>query len=165
MNKKVAYLAFAGALLASAGANAATDTQNMAVSATISASCGLAVNPLAFGSLASTAADTDAATTITVTCSTDSPYNVGMDYGANAGGGFQRRMAAGANQLNYEVYIDAGRTAAFGPVSTYGALDNYNSPATGNDIARIIDIYGRIPAQSTPPSGAYTDTLAVTLNY
>lgn len=166
MLKKVALVAFAGLSIAAPGAFAGTATDTMAVTATISASCTITASPLAFGSLVSTnAAVTDAATSVDVTCTSDSPYNIGFDYGANILGFYTRRMASGANYLTYEVYTDAGRTTAFGPVSSYGSSNNYNSPATGNAITRTIDIYGRIPIQTTPASGSYSDTLTVSVNY
>ena len=165
MFKKIACLALVGVAVASHGANAAQDSGTMAVSATIAASCTIATSTLPFGSLTSTnAANTDVTTSATVTCSSDSPFNIGMDYGLNSTG-FQRRMASGGNFLNYEVYIDGFGVNAFGPVSTFGTANNYNSPSTGNSGANVVTIYGRIPQQTTPASGSYSDTLTVTVNY
>jgi spore coat protein U-like protein len=165
MFKKVACLAVFCAAVASHGAYAAQDTGTIAVSATIAASCTITTNPLDFGSLTSTnASNTDVSTTVDVDCTADSPFNIGIDAGANASGA-QRRMASGANTLNYSVYVDGFGLTEFGPISTYLSANNYSSPATGNNGTNTVTIYGRIPTQSTPPSGAYSDTLTVTVNY
>lgn len=166
MLKKVAYVALAGLTVASSGALAATDSTTMAVSASISASCVISANPLNFGALTSTNAGvTNAATTVDVTCSSESPFNVGIDYGVNTLGFSTRRMASGpSNFMIYNVYTSNAYTTAFGPVSTYGDSSNYNSSGTTIGTTTI-DVFGQIPIQTTPPSGAYADTLTVSVNY
>lgn len=165
MFKKVAFIAFAGAVAASSSAFAGTDTQSMAVSATISSSCTLATAPLNFGGALTTTngGNTDVQTTATVTCANDSPFNVGIDNGANFS--VTRRMKSGANFLPYNVYVDGFGVNAFTAAGSYGTAGNYNSSLTGNTGANVVPIYGQIPQQSTPPSGAYTDSLQVTVNY
>ena len=166
MFKKVAFIAFAGAVAASSSAFAGTDMQLMTVSATISSSCSLAMAPLNFGGALTTtnAADIDVQTTATVTCANDSPFNIGINNGGNFSG--TRRMKSGANFLPYEVYVDGFGVNPFTAVGAFGAVGNYNSPLTGNAIApNVVPIYGRIPQQTTPQSGTYTDTLQVTVNY
>jgi spore coat protein U-like protein len=165
MNKKVAYLAVAGALLVSSDALAATVTADLNVTATVVADCSVAVGgDLAFGNITTTTSTTyDAATTATVTCSAVIPYVVGIDYGQD---GSQRTMwdsvgNTSGNTLTYNVYTDSARTVPFGPpiggdpgsITSAGALSN------------TIDIYGRTDTQSTPPTGTYTDTLQVLVEY
>ena len=36
---------------------------------------------------------------------------------------------------------------------------------TGSGLAQSLTVYGRVPAQTTPSPGAYTDTVVVTLTY
>ena len=165
MFKKVAFIAFAGAVAASSSAFAATDTQSMAVSATISSSCTLATAPLNFGAALTTtnAANIDVLVNATVTCSNDSPFNVGIDNGGHFSG--TRRMQSGANFLPYDVYVDGFGVNAYTAVGAFGTSSNYNSALTGITGANVVPIYGRIPQQTTPPSGTYTDSLQVTVNY
>ena len=165
MFKKVACLAVVGAAVASHSPSAAQQTGTIAVTASITASCSLTTNALAFGALTSTnGGNTDVPTTASVTCTSDSPFNIGIDYGANASG-FTRRMTNGTDFLTYSVYIDGFGSSEFGPISNYGNTTNFNSPMTGNNTTTTVNIYGRIPQQSTPPSGSYSDTLTVTLQY
>jgi spore coat protein U-like protein len=166
MYKKVACLAFVGAVAASSNAFAVTDTQTMAVSATISSSCTLATTPLNFGGAltSTTTADTDVLVNATVTCTNDSPFNVGIDNGLNFSGG--RRMSSGANFLPYTVSVDAFGVTSYTAVGTFGTTGNFNSALTGITGANTVAIYGQIPQQVTSPaSGTYTDTLTVTVNY
>ena len=163
MLQKVAFVAAAGLALASGNAFAATDSDTIAVSATITASCTITANPLAFGSLTSTATQTDVSTTVDVACTNESPFNVGIDYGLNATGA-QRRMLSGANLLSYDVRTGSFAGISFSPVANYGNAANYNSSGTTIGTTSV-PIYGVIPAGSTPPSGAYGDTLTVTVNY
>jgi spore coat protein U-like protein len=37
--------------------------------------------------------------------------------------------------------------------------------ATGNGADQTFTIYGRVPAQTTPAPGTYTDTVTVTVTY
>lgn len=168
MLKKIACFAVVGLAVASTGAQAGTDTGTMSVTATISASCTIATQNINFGSLTSTnAGNVDVPADATVTCASNSPFNVGINYGLNAGATFQRKLASGANTLNYSVYVDGYGVNEYGQVSTYGTANNYNSAATINvsPATNTVPIFARLPAQSTPPSGTYTDTLTVTVNY
>ena len=172
MFKKIACIAVVGAAVASTGANAAQQSQTMTVSADITASCSLATNPLAFGSVTSTNTTPGLANgrfvqvNAVVTCTSDSPFNVGIDYGANASG-FQRRMSNGATGfLNYEVYHNNFEGIPYDLVSNFNAGGNYNSPLTGNSLQPDnVPIYGVLLQQTTPVTGTYTDTLTLTVNY
>lgn len=172
MFKKIACIAVVGAAVASTGANAAQQSQTMAVSANITASCTLSTNPLAFGSVTSTNTAPSLANgrfvqvNAVVNCTSDSPFNVGINYGANAAG-FQRRMSNGATSfLNYDVFVNGFESVSYDLVSNYGSAANYNSPLTGNSLQpNNVPIYGVLSQQTTPVTGTYTDTLTVTVNY
>ena len=89
-------------------AQAGTATANLAVSMQINASCTINAASLNFAATAGTAlvaSNVNASTTVSVTCTSGSPYSIGMDNGANASGS-QRRMKNGANFLNYSLYVN-----------------------------------------------------------
>ena len=113
------------------------------------------------------ASNVDANTTVSVTCTSGSPYSIGMDNGANVSGS-QRRMKSGSNFLNYNLYIDPAHT---NPWTTTGSPPGC-TPAgscflgTGNGSAQSVNIYGRVPSIGTaPPTGTYTDTVTMTITY
>ena len=154
-----------------ASAQAGTATANLAVQITITASCTINAATLDFGSNPGTnliAANVDASSTVSVTCTNSAPYSIGMDNGANVSGS-QRRMKNGAsNFINYNLYTDAGRTNAWTTAASSTTCTAANSCAlgTGNGAAQSVNIYGRVPTVATAPTaGAYTDTVVMTITY
>jgi len=153
-------------------AQAGTATANLTVQITITASCNINTATLDFGSNSGTtlvASNIDASTTVSVTCTSGSPYAIGMGLGSNASGS-QRRMASGGNFLNYDLYVDAARTNAWTttvpPTNATCTTANSCFLGTGSGSAQSVNIYGRVPSTgSAPPSGAYTDTVLMTIVY
>jgi spore coat protein U-like protein len=131
------------------------------VSATPGANCNLTTNPLAFGAQGLLNADVDATTTLQVQCTSTSPYNVGLDAGQASGATVStRRMTFGAATVSYALYRDAGRTLNWGQTIGTDTL-----AGTGTGVSQTITVYGRVPVQTTPAPGTYTDTVAVTVTY
>jgi spore coat protein U-like protein len=144
---------------------AATTTTTFGVSATVVDSCSVSATALGFGnvdpvSLAGTAVD--ATTTVDVTCANGTAYDVGLDAGTATGATVTtRQMTSGANTLNYALYSDSGRTTNWGNTV---ATDTVTG--TGDGTAQSLTVYGRIPSgQGTVPTGAYSDTITVTVTY
>jgi spore coat protein U-like protein len=140
-------------------------TNSMSTPASVGAdyvpACHLTTNPLNFGTLSSTLSAVDAATSITARCSNETLFTVGMNYGANGGvDPSVRYMRNGDDFLTYGIYLDSGRAQGWG--YTLG-VNVYNGTGTGSQVT--IPVYGRIKAQPTPPSGTYTDTVIVTIEY
>lgn len=158
--KKIASLTtLIMALASSVGVvHAASTTANLAVSVTVTASCNLSTNALAFGTYASGQnSDVDAATSVSVNCSNGAAYNLALNAGSNSNGNY--RMKDGSNNyINYNLYSDSGRTNSL-----------YNGAAkisgTGNGNAQTLSVYGRIPAGQTTAAGSYSDTVVGTLTY
>jgi spore coat protein U-like protein len=60
------------------------------------------------------AANTDQTSTIDVTCTNTTPYNIGLE-GLNGGSVTTRQMkSAGPALINYSLFSDAGRTVNWG---------------------------------------------------
>lgn len=155
-------LSFAVALAAAfAGvAYADDDTDSFTVSATVLATCDVAANDLDFGDYDPiVAAHLDAATTLSVTCTNGTAFNIGLDLGAGATPSV-RLMADGANTLSYTLYRDASRTQLWGQT-----IGSNTRTGTGTGTAATIDLYGRVPMQQTAPSGDYEDTVTVRVTW
>lgn len=155
----LACLTLVAPFVAASPAHAATANSTMAVSANVQATCSITANPLAFGTYSS--GQSDAATTLSVSCTNTTTYNVGLDAGTGTGATVgARKMASGSQSLTYAVYTDAGRSNVWG--STVGT----NTVAgTGTGSAQTLNVYGRIPAGQLPTPGAYTDTITATITY
>lgn len=142
--------------------SAATTTTTFGVSATVSSSCSVSASALGFGTIDPLAGtDTDATTTIDVTCSNSTTYDVGLDAGTNSTDVTARKMSdGGTNTLNYSLYSDSGRTTNWG--NTVGT-DTVSG--TGNGSAQTLTVYGRVPSQTTATPASYSDTITVTVTY
>lgn len=154
-------LALSG-LLAAPKADAATASTTMNVTATVLSTCTVSATDLGFGNYNPiSGADLDGATSISVTCTNGTSYNVGISTGAGAGATVAvRKMTDGANTLNYTLYRDAGRTNVWGVTIATDTLTG-----TGSGAAQPIDVYGRVPGGQTVASGGYTDTVTITVTY
>lgn len=134
----------------------------MTVTATVQSACVLTASPLAFGSYNPTSAtNLDASTTVSVTCTLGTPYNVGMGAGAGTGATTTvRKLTSSSNTLNYALYQNAGRTTNWGNTVGTDTLS-----ATAGLTANAINVYGRIPSGQNTIAGSYTDSVTVTVTY
>ncbi|MDR6502022.1 spore coat protein U-like protein [Burkholderia ambifaria] len=131
----------------------------MTVTATVDATCQITATPLAFGAYAGT--QTDATSTLSVTCSNTTPYNVGLDAGLATGATVtSRAMTITGASLLYSLFQDAGRTTNWG--NTVGT-DTVAGTGTGS--AQTLTVYGRVAAGQFVTPGAYTDTITATVTY
>lgn len=138
---------------------AATATGTIAVTATVLSTCTVAALPLAFGNYASIALP--ATTTLTVSCSLNTTYTVGLDAGTgNSASTALRKMTNGANTLNYQLFKDAARTQNFGNTAGTDTVSG-----TGNGLAQVITVYGQVVASQFPAVGLYSDLVTATLTY
>jgi spore coat protein U-like protein len=147
--------------LCQAPSQAATTTTTFNVSLTITASCTVSATALAFGSSGVIAANIDNTSTVTVQCTNTTPYNVGLNAGTGTGATVSNRlMTAGGATVGYALYSDSGRTTNWG-----NTVGTDTKSGTGNGSGQALTVYGRVPPQSTPAPGAYSDTITVTVTY
>lgn len=141
-------------------ADAATATGTIPISATVLAQCDVSATSLSFGNYS--AAQLDGTATVSVTCTTSTPFTVALDTGSGTGATVAARKMTGPSSatLTYALYRDSGRSQVWGV--TVGT-DTLASTGTGATVP--LTVYGRIPAGQHPTPGAYTDTVNVTLAY
>ena len=168
MDHRATFRGCAGALAAfylivSAGSSyAATSTSTMTVQMTITATCTVnSASTLNFGTQGILATNVDQTSTIQVTCTNTTPYNIGLDAGTGSGATVAaRKMTSGANTVNYTLYSNSTRTTLWG-----NTVGTDTVAATGNGAAQSYTVYGRVPPQAAPAPGTYTDTITVTVTY
>jgi spore coat protein U-like protein len=96
-----------------------------------------------------------------VQCTNTTPYNIGLDAGTGTGATVAvRKLSTGGVTVNYTLYSDSGRTTVWG-----NTVSTDTVAATGNGASQSYTVYGRVPAQTTPAPGTYTDTVTVTVTY
>lgn len=136
-------------------------TTAFTVSVTLSPSCSVTAAALNFGTVGVLSANVDASTAISVACTYTTPYQVQLSAGGAPGATTaSRAMTLGAAEVFYALYQDYGRSTNWG--SNLG-VDTVSGTGTGS--AQSIPIYGRVPPQTTPAIGNYSDTIVVTVNY
>jgi spore coat protein U-like protein len=143
-------------------AQASTATSSFVVSATVLSVCLVTASPLAFGNYDPTASTaTSGSTTLAVTCTNGTPYNVGLNAGTGTGATVTtRKMTFGSNLLSYSLYADSGHSTVWGQT-----VGTNTVTGTGTGLPVTQTVYGQIPAQQAMPIGAYTDTITVTVTY
>jgi len=151
-------LALACALAAPAYAD--QDDDSFQVTATVLATCEVTAQDLEFGDYDPIApGHLDAATTLSLTCTNGTPYELSMSLGGGETTA-SRIMYDGAEQLSYVLYRDGARTQLWG---VNGGVDTLDGAGTGAPVT--IDVFGRIPMQQAAPAGDYADTITVTVTW
>lgn len=154
-----------------ASVQAATNTGNMTVTATVETACTVSASTMAFG-IVVPGVTKETTATVTANCSNGTPYTLDLGDGLNhittggaSGDQYRRQMAATTFRLPYVIYIDAARTTEIG--ATAVALNNLLTTTVGSGANQDVMIYGRIKAAETVTQqpGSYADTVVVTIGF
>lgn len=139
----------------------ATARTNFEASATVSTNCSVNANDLNFGALGVLNTAVYANTTVSPVCTNGTPYTIGLNGGlSSATDPTQRKMSKASEFILYGLYRDAARTLPFGDTAGVNTVSG-----TGSGLTQSVPVYGRIPPQSTPSSGLYSDTIVVSLTF
>lgn len=130
-------------------------------SATVAANCLVSTQDVNFGAQGVLTADVDAAGAVFVTCTPGSAFTIGLGAGAAGGGPTAREMRKGSEKVVYGLYQNAARNLPWGD----GVVPGETVSGTGDGAAQSLGVYGRVPVQSTPSAGTYSDTVVVTVTY
>ncbi len=148
--------------LSGAPSNAPTTTFN--TTASVAAQCNVSAANLGFGAINPLSSQVDATTTLTVNCTKNSPYIVGLDAGVTTGATIaQRLMANGANTMQYNLYTNSARSSIWGNSSGSWV----SGTGAGLAIAQTLTVYGRVAnGQTNLAVGNYQEnTITVTVTY
>lgn len=161
---RITPVLLAALLAARSPAQAATASGTLTVNATVVSACLISNGTLSFGSYDPTAASaTNGSTTLTLTCTPGTAYNIGLSAGAGSGATVAlRQLTNGANTLGYKLFRDASRTLNWGV--TIGT-DTLAGTTSSVSLTNTITVYGQVPAQQTAVAGSYADTVAITVTY
>jgi len=145
-------------------------TGNLAVSASVGASCTISTTDLSFGTydgiVAHASQDLTETATMSATCTTGSIVVITM--GAGHHGHYlppSRHMKnEGSNSyLKYEIYADAGHTFVWNYDKTRMRTV---TEVVGNGAPQNMTIYGKVfKNQKDAEAGSYTDTITIGVHY
>lgn len=143
-------------------ASAATATDTFLVTATVADSCSVTGNDLNFGTYDPVSGSTlDGTTTVDVTCTLDTAYDIGLNAGTGTGATVTvRKMTSGSNTLNYSLFQEVTHVTVWGDTVGSDTVAD-----TGTGAVQNHTVFGQIPASQAVPAGTYTDTITVTITY
>lgn len=146
-------------------AHAAETTTSLSTTATVTANCAVSTTAVAFGNVDVTSgANVDGTGGLSVTCTNGTAWTAAANVGSGTGATLTvRKMANGANLLNYALYTNDARSTVWG---TAADATTVKYAGTGTGSAQANTIYGRVPSgQTTLPAGSYADTVTVTVAF
>jgi spore coat protein U-like protein len=156
----VAYAYSTVGTCATIGSSHATSAP-FTVTATDASNCSVSASTLNFGSVGVLGSAVNATSAVTVTCTNALPYTIALDGGlSGATNPTQRVMLQAAQQITYGLYRDSARAQPWGD-----SVGTNTAAGTGSGLAQTLTVYGRVPAQTTPAPGTYSDTVVVTISY
>lgn len=151
-------------------AQADSKTATLGVSATLLSACeagsssggNVSFGTLNFGTLyflstATSVAGQQNAGAIRVKCTNGTSYSVLLGGGQSGNTAARYLQSAAGQRVNYNLYTNAAHS------TIWDNLTGVSQTANGTD--NWLPVYGMIPAQSTPQTGSYTDTVQVTINW
>jgi spore coat protein U-like protein len=147
---------------------ASPQTANLSVTATVSANCTISTTAVAFGEydpvVTNASTVLDASGKVSITCTNGAPVTIALGQGPDPVAGSTdavpvRRMKAGANYLNYQLYTEVTHTTVWGNDTSSDVGTN------GTGANQDITVYGRVPAGQNVPTGSYTDTVVATITF
>jgi spore coat protein U-like protein len=137
-----------------------TVTTTFGVTATVQATCLVSATAMGFGTYTGVAIPTTS--TVSVTCTNTTPYNVGLSAGLGTGATVSARKMTGpaGALLNYAMYSDSGRTTNWG-----NTIGTDTVTGTGNGAAQPLTVYGQLAASQYLAPGLYSDTITATVTW
>ncbi|WP_229223414.1 spore coat U domain-containing protein [Duganella sp. sic0402] len=139
-------------------------TQNFDVTLKIIADCIISANPLDFGqSQGVLNANVSVNSTVSVTCTNTTPYNIGLNAGNVAGSTTAARLMVGTGANTSTVGFNLYQTA--GATNWGNAQGTDTKSGTGTGAAQIHTVYGVVPAQTTPQPDTYKSTVTATVYF
>ncbi|MGK5048392.1 Csu type fimbrial protein [Janthinobacterium sp. GB4P2] len=130
----------------------------------IIANCTISAANLDFGqSQGVLATAVNVNTTVSVTCTNTTPYNVGLTAGTGTGSTGTTRYLSGTGgnlgTVQFSLYQTAGSTL-------WGDTQGTNTVGgTGTGASQPITVYGNIPPQATPAPDTYKSTITATVYF
>jgi spore coat protein U-like protein len=133
------------------------------VSANVNKKCYVNSDPIVFAATTAISSDRFANGRVGVRCTPSTTYTIALDNGQAGTGPTTRKMrklTSPTGEISYGLYRDTPPTLPWG--STIGTN---TASGTGNASQTDFTVYGKVPTQTTPPPGAYTDSVIATISY
>ena len=159
-----AYATATAINLTIAGVASTNNVDPFFVNASVGAQCSVTAPNMGFGAVNPLSSQTDTSMTMTVACTKNTGYTVGLSSGTTSGATIaQRLMANGADTMQYNLYTNAARSTVWGNSSGSWVA------GTGAGLAsnQTLFVYGRVASgQTNLAAGNYQENaITVTVTY
>jgi len=140
--------------------SATTGTAHFNVKTTVQKACNISPTALNFNTYAKVLIN--ATSTISVTCTNTTAYNVGLNAGTAVGATVTTRSMTGpgGTLLGYKLFSNSGRTINWG-----NTVGTDTVAGTGTGAAQSLTVYGQMPAGENVAQGNYSDTITATITF
>ena len=161
MRKIILVAASAAGVVAATPAVAGTNSATLTVTAEVLESCEVSDATLAWTGLGVlNGANHDTSTSMSLTCTDGSDFNVTMGAGGNAVSGQRYMAGSGTDKIPYSLYLGVPASG------TLLAVNNAIAAGTGTGSAQTLTIGGRIPSTAgNVAAETYSDSVAVTVTF
>jgi len=133
------------------------------------ASCTISNSGISFGAYDPLSADPrDTNATIQNTCVGSAGENVSFSVGVTevSGSGSNLSLSNGSARLQYNLYLDAGRTVIWGDGTNGTSMIQDSLTIPSDSVSKNYTVYGRIfGGQFSTLPGVYVDQLVITVSY
>ncbi|WP_315762680.1 spore coat U domain-containing protein [Sphingomonas sp. Y38-1Y] len=120
--------------------------------------CTIAATPLTFPTAGVLSRAVTAQSQLSVACTNQTAYALQLDAGRNADAAGGRRMRGPSGGfISYGLFRDAALASAWSAGAQQSGM--------GLGTTQQMTIYGRVPVQTTPSPGLYSDTVVATVTY
>ncbi len=153
--------AMAGAAVYS---NGVPKSASFDVSMRIIADCVISANGIDFGQTQGVLNQSVTGnSSINVTCTNTTPYNIGLNAGTGTGSSGTTRYLSGTGANTGTVRFNLYQAPGSGQWGNTQGTDTVGG--TGNGTQQTLTVYGEIPAQATPAPDAYKSTITATVYF
>jgi spore coat protein U-like protein len=149
------------AAVAAPSSYASTKTAQFDVTLNLQNDCSISANTLDFGSNGTLTNNIDVNSSLAVTCTKGTTYDVALDAGTATGSTVAARKMLGSDgtsTVDFGLFTDTARTQNWGITPGTDTVSGI-----GNGDSQSIPVYGRVPPQSTPAAGTYHSTVTATV--
>jgi len=151
---------YSDTIIATVTMSGVAKTVSFPVTVNVPPDCSISAADLVFGTYSG--AQLDAQSQISLTCTSGTAWNVGLNQGTFAGATVTTRQMSGpgASSMSYSLYRNSGRTQNWGNTVGTDTLSG-----TGSGSAQAVSVFGRVPASQNLPAGSYQDTIIATITF
>ncbi len=128
---------------------------------TVINNCTIAATDITFASQSTLTNAVAGSGQLSVQCTNNDAFRVSLSGGLQGTVAARRMTGLTGSSVNYQLYLDGGYTTIWGD----GTAGTSQLTGVGSGHVQSIPIYARVPAQSTPAPGVYTDAVTATIQF